>query len=475
MRCTSNAVRPTSRRRRRRRWPNSGLQLTAGPLWRYMPFAAPPPAPPQLNPSVSQIGGPLPEVHSDEVGLVPASARAALVHAAGVDALLGTIRPEWRAKNLVERVRTLLPVDPSSACQRLLNAAIYDLREKVLVAGIDIAKEAADRFKLPPVTKPEDIQEGYSTTNIIDLAYRIGLLSRPEWRRIRRAYEIRRDLEHEDDQYEAEVEDLLYIFKTSIDVVLSRDPVHLLRKSDVKELIASPHQAVPSSEFLHEYEIAPDSRQRDILELLINTALDSGQPDIIRQNAVELLRIFRGLTKSQVNIQIAVHVQARMGNKRLELVVAKVACAAGILPYLKQRQIREFFCWIRERLEAAGHQWPRFGQHTPVLEELEDVGGLSACPADERRRIVQWLVLCYLGEPGGYGSLGRNRAVFFSDTAAPHIAKLIKDGGVLIGDDLEAASRDSRVRLAVENKHIARRLEELRDLSAGQGLSEGTG
>jgi hypothetical protein len=49
----------------------------------------------------------------------------------------------------MDRVRQLLPVDPSSACQRVLNAAIHDLRNKIIVAGLDIAQEAASRFRLP--------------------------------------------------------------------------------------------------------------------------------------------------------------------------------------------------------------------------------------------------------------------------------------------------------------------------------------
>ncbi|PCJ41643.1 MAG: hypothetical protein COA81_07065 [Alphaproteobacteria bacterium] len=131
-----------------------------------------------------------------------------LVEDSGVPKLLLQIRPQWQAKNLISRVRKLLPVDPSSACQRLFNASMHDLREKIVIAGIDIATEAAKQYKLPPVTKSEDIED-YPTAKIIDLAYRMGLLRRAEWRRICRCYEIRRDLEHEDDEYEAGVEDCM--------------------------------------------------------------------------------------------------------------------------------------------------------------------------------------------------------------------------------------------------------------------------
>ena len=103
----------------------------------------------------------------------------------GVQELMLQIRPEWQAKNLVKRVMILLPVDPSSACQKLFNAAVHDLKKKILVAVIDIAKEAAASNRLPEISRPEDIED-YNVSKTIDLAYYMGILSRPEWRRITR-------------------------------------------------------------------------------------------------------------------------------------------------------------------------------------------------------------------------------------------------------------------------------------------------
>lgn len=151
--------------------------------------------------------------------LVPAQNTA--VTSKAVQGLLAQIRPQWKAKSLIQRVEKLLPVDPSSACQRLLNATFHDLREKVVLAGLDIAKQAAELHKLPQVNKAEDV-ENYTNDRIIDLAYRMGLMNRSEWRRLKRCYEIRRDLEHEDDEYEAELQDCVYIFATCIEDVLSR-------------------------------------------------------------------------------------------------------------------------------------------------------------------------------------------------------------------------------------------------------------
>ena len=400
----------------------------------------------------------------NEQSIIQIDARAEIVKASGVYQFLQQIRPSWQAKNLISRVVRLLPVDPSSACQRLLNAAIQDLREKIIIAGIDIAKEAADRFKLPPVNKSEDILENYSTSNIIDLAYRMGLYSRPDWRRLKRAYEIRRDLEHEDDEYEAEIEDLIYIFKTSIEIVLRNDPVELLRLSDVEELVEQPNKSVPSQEFLHDFEIAPNTRQKEILEYLINTALNSKKADIIRQNSIELLRIFRAFTNQQVLVEIGEFIQKRIKNKRLDLAIAKVANAIGVLPYLKQRQVRELFEWMLHQLKTVGYNWRQFSAHSKLLDDLEDIGGLLLCPSDIKKEMVLWMVQCYIGEPGGYGTMGRNRPVFYSNTAAPKIHLFFKQAGSTIEQNVQNAINNPIVKAAVKNKFIARRYESLLDL-----------
>lgn len=57
-----------------------------------------------------------------------------MIRDSGLPQLMTLIRPQWQSKGLIERVRRLMAVDPSSACQRLLNAAIADLREKINIA-----------------------------------------------------------------------------------------------------------------------------------------------------------------------------------------------------------------------------------------------------------------------------------------------------------------------------------------------------
>jgi hypothetical protein len=383
-----------------------------------------------------------------------------------VVSLMSLIRPAWRAKSLIQRVERLLAVDPSSACQRLLNAAFHDLKEKVIVAGLDIAKQAADQAKLPSVNKTEDV-EAYSSDKLLDLAYEMGILSRPEWRRIKRCYEIRRDLEHEDDEYEAGVEDAVYIFKTCIEVVLSKDPVQLLRVTDVKEVVEQPQPFFPSEELLDGYAKAPDPRQLEILKFLAAYALKEDNADLVRQNAFKMLKYLQRATRNPAKLDLAKHLQERVGKQALTLGLAKVANAAGVLPYLKESKRRDFFQGYCYCLNQIGYTWRNHLSHRQPLEELEDVGGFRHCPdGDVLKELLRWMTLCYIGTQGGRTSYGNIRPVFNGDIAAPIIERLVARGGERVLRVLKDLREDATVRQQMAwCKDVAARYELLLDVA----------
>ena len=45
--------------------------------------------------------------------------------------------------------------------------------------------------------------------------------------------------------------------------------------------------------------------------------------------------------------------------------------------------------------------------------------------------------MCYIGEPGGYGSYGSNRAVFYSNTGARISLEIIEEDSLLTLPDIE--------------------------------------
>lgn len=394
--------------------------------------------------------------------LVPAE-HVEVVRRSEVPALMAQIRPSWKTKNLITRVQRLLEVDPSSACQRILNAAIHDLREKINVAGLDIAKEAAIQNKLPPVTTAEDL-EHYSTAKLVDLAYKIGFLTRPEWRRLSRCYEIRRDLEHEDDEYEAGIEDCVYVFRTCIDVVLSRDPVQLIRVTDVKDIIEGATPAVPTETLLEEFSSAPAPRQEEILKFLMSVALDKAQSEIVQQNAFTFLGRLSPPTHNSVRLNLAKHFQDKIGRTTLDRRRARVACAMGLLSYLKRSQVIDFFDSIYNAMHAVGTSWGAYEKHGDVICAFTEVGGFSFCPDGPKEKILKYLVLTYLGSRGGRTSYGNVREVFYSNSAAPLVEEIIATDRKLIADALRVLRDDRDVKSKCDYSHIARRFENLIDL-----------
>jgi hypothetical protein len=373
--------------------------------------------------------------------------------------LLNQIRPVWKGKKLIERVQRLLPVDPGSACQRLFNAAIHDLREKIIIVGADLAKDAVKNYKLPPINNEEDIWE-YSTARLIDLSYRIGILSRPEWRRIHRCYEIRRDLEHEDNEYEAVLEDCIYIFKSSIDIVLSQDPVELLKVMNVKQIVETPSKISITDEYLSNYERAPILRQFEIMQYLISIAGDESQPDIVRENCLEMLRAMRVRTQTPVIIDVAKKLEEKHGRSPLTFEAAKLAYISGAFGYFKCAKLSDFYKLLLEEFKASIGKWDK---EANAAIKFDEIGSFEYCPDDLKKHFLKYLVRIYLGEPGSYGVWGQNRAVFFSDEAAPVILKIISGPHFKLLEEFEILREDRNIKSKLLNRHILRRFEHLFD------------
>lgn len=377
----------------------------------------------------------------------------------GVVEMLNDIRPVWRGKKLIERVKVLLPVDPSSACQRLFNAAIHDLKQKIIILGVDLAKEVAGNYRLPNITKEDDILD-YNVSKTIDLAYRLGLLSRAEWRRIHRCYEIRRDLEHEDNEYEAVLEDCFYIFKSAIDIVLSKDPIELLKVTDAKDLVEASSNLVVSEEFLENFKNAPKLRQIEITELLVSYAFDDRKPEIVRENSIELLRHLLPLTQTTVTIEIAGKIEDRMPAGAIDMKTAKISSACGAIAYFKKVRLKDFYSSLNEELYAARSDWR---SQTSICAKIEDIGGITHCPKELYDKMLKWLVLFFIGEPA-YGPGSSYRNVFFSNNAAPIIKRIISFDSESVGPSLEKLRTDKDVAYQIRDTYVLRRFEALLDV-----------
>lgn len=402
------------------------------------------------------------ESHGAGKGLVIAASAAITAGTASmIEAYMGELRPRWSEGRLIEKVRNLMAADIGAACQKLLNVVFQDLREKVQVAGLDLASEAAKIHALPQCKTLEEL-EHYPRLRLIELVWRMGLVSRPVYRRLRRAYDIRHDLEHEDQEYEATPEDVIYVFGTAVRDVLSQDPIEVLRVDDVVEAIEKPVPATVSTKFVTDYEHAHDVRQLEILKMLVGRALNPKDPEIVRDNAEQVLRALAPKTKHHAHVELGKFFMERLQRRPLTAEIAEVAYLAGVLPYVPEAVRVDYFEAILSELRQVGHRFKANAEHPAVLNKLVDIGGLHACPGSVRREIVLWLVRAYIGEPGGYGQFGRNRKVFYSNSAERYALGLLKGATGSLALDFRHACNHGDVLESCDNADVAERLSDLR-------------
>jgi hypothetical protein len=184
----------------------------------------------------------------------------------------------------------------------------------------------------------------------------------------------------------------------------------------------------------------------------------------VRQNAFAVLRALAGLTRDAVRVLLAKHLQDRLGRQPLTETVVRVAHGAGVLPYLRKAQRLSFFRAYNERLQRVGYHWKSHASHGALLRALEEYGGLASIPDDELKVTLKWLVLCYVGEPGGYGA-GLNRRAFYSNSAAPLVESLIKESSDAVREPLAELANEREIKRALSaSDSVARRYQDLLDL-----------
>lgn len=378
---------------------------------------------------------------------------------------LARIRPEWQTTPLVRRVTCLLPIDPSSACQRLLNAAGHDLRSKVRYLGLDLAQDVAQTFGLPQVNNDEDLED-YPTARLYDLAFRLGLINRAEWRRIHRAYEIRRDLEHEDDEYEASKGDLIYIFETAIDVVLSREPIQVIQLQEVNDIVESDAPISVPQDVVDDYRDAPPQRQTEIFLNLVFWSLDEKRPELVRANCSRLIRKIAPITPPSAKIELAKKFEISIGRRPVDVETAQAAIISEAFPFIHRRQQRLLVDAFLRQFSSVPPHWKNHAEHIELLDNYFATGGFTICPSASERSIIRWMIEAYVGVPGRSGTFGRNRSVFFSDTAAPRIERILESAPPHIKGSITYIASESSIQKLLLVPEQRPRLERLVDITS---------
>jgi len=157
------------------------------------------------------------------------------------------------------------------------------------------------------------------------------------------------------------------------------------------------------------------------------------------------LRKIAPISPSSAKIDVAKKLETRIGRRPTTLETAQVAIASGAFPFIHKRQQRLLTNAFLERFNTIKPNWRQFSEHSELLDDFSSAGGFTICPIGIERVIIRWMVEAYIGVPGRSGTFGRNRAVFFSDTAAPRIEKLLRDAPPPIKGHITNIAKESNV------------------------------
>jgi hypothetical protein len=174
--------------------------------------------------------------------------------------------------------------------------------------------------------------------------------------------------------------------------------------------------------------------------------------------------MYGSVTQKPVTLKLVEMFQDKVGRRGLDRRRARVAIAAGVMPYLKRSDRTTFYEQIFAQMAKVGTHWTGYREHGELLRSFAEVGGLRYCPEKIQRQILKWLVLLFLGEPGGRTIYGNIRHVFYSNTGAPFAYDLIRDAREIIAPALREIAADRDVRDACEDKYVAKRWQALLDV-----------
>jgi hypothetical protein len=100
------------------------------------------------------------------------------------------------------------------------------------------------------------------------------------------------------------------------------------------------------------------------------------------------------------------------------------------------------------------------------MDDYAAAGGFAICPNAAERGILRWMIEAYLGEPGRSGTFGRNRAVFFSDIAAPRIERILAVAPPNIKDSITHIANEPGIKKLILITEQQQRLDHLLNLTS---------
>ncbi len=339
-----------------------------------------------------------------------------------MEAALSNVRPEFKSnKYIAEAIKVLQAGGLRSAIGCYWNAVADDLRRKVMHRSLDLFNKEYPHSK--QINEYEDFQDHVSDYDLIEVAYKMGVLSWEGRKLMQQARETRNIFDGHPDSSDPT------LFKV------------FAMMADCNEHILSQEYPIPIID-VNEYINVMDSDGYDKNDLAVEQAF-SDLPQIYKDEmAHKLFRLYleeNTSTRLRSSIEfsfpilwkvLSKEIRRTLGNRydklvvegdsrKLELALDLITLVDG-LRYVSAKSRTMVFEPTIKHLEDSLDDWKEEGI---AMAQLQKLG--SVIPDELIQRMVTAMTLTYVGYKGG--SMYFARTSFYSNSAAPLVSEMFEN------------------------------------------------
>lgn len=369
---------------------------------------------------------------------------------------LSNIRDEiWDNPYIAEAMRVLKVEGYRSAIGLYWDAVVDDLRKKIVCRSLDLFNKETGKN----VKEYEDFQNNVTDCELIEGAYKIGVLGWEARKMMQQAREVRNIFSGHPASSDPSILKVLNMIADCNRYVLSQDnPVAIIDINKYITTMDSPDFAKNEMAIEQAFSDLPKEYRSKLANMFYSAYIEDNCSSILKAN-IQLCYPFlwEKMDKDERSkIGKRVDKEIVSGNKeKANRAIDFALCAPNGLRYVSSNTRLMLFEPAIKQLEDSRDQWTEEGK---AVKRLERLG--SIVPDELKERYVHNLAIAYVGYNGN--SYYFSRTNFYSDVAAPVIIRIF--GGFddeLTGIFIESAQKNSVLKKRISSSRKLARFREL--------------
>lgn len=321
---------------------------------------------------------------------------------------------------ILEAVKVLNVKGYRSAIGSYWNAVIDDLRQKIIHRSLDLFNKEMKPKK--EVKAYEDFQEHVTDYDLIEGAYKIGVIGWEAHKLLHQARETRHVFYGHPKSSDPSLIKVLDMISDCNKYVLSEDfPPQIINIDDYMFTMDSPDYDKNEIAVEQAFSDLPSVYKTELINKFYSSYTHESSSTVLRANIEFCLPIIWSVLPKDNRLQIGMRLNKDIisGNKKKIDKGIEYLCLVNGLRYGSNASRKAIFEAAIRNLEENLDNWEEEGKATQYLEHLG-----TNIPDELIPRYVSALILTFVGSKGY--SLHFSRTNFYSDVAAPIIKGLFE-------------------------------------------------